>query len=136
MAQFLLQNHFQIVKVIRSGLRLPWVELKWYFITYRRFKWGQPECFDLKFWLSKILNSRIIPEKAWKSGFFPVHSQYKKKKKKIQNNSQNSKNSRTTVHPEPPDPLHNKSKFEIFQPSFWYWGRGRGGHCKWWNQHK
>ena len=38
------------------------------------------------FWPKKLivknLNSRIIPEKAWKSGFFPVHSQYPKKKKK------------------------------------------------------
>ena len=37
------------------------------------------------FWPKKLivknLNSRIIPEKAWKSGFFPVHSQYPKKKK-------------------------------------------------------
>ena len=45
------------------------------------------KCCNLKSWLSKILNSRTIPEQAWKKGIFsssfPVP-------KKIQNNLRNS----------------------------------------------
>ena len=33
---------------------------------------------------SKILNSRTIPEQAWKSGFFQVYFQYQKNSRTIQ----------------------------------------------------
>ena len=151
MAQFLLQNHFQIVKVIRSGLRLPWVELKWYFITYRRFKWGQPEMFWPKILIVKNSEFKNNPRKSLKkwifSSTFPVQ-----KKKKIQNNSQNSKNSRTTGHPETlcmelhaslgyfgnlPLLVTINPNLKFFNPLFGIVVGGRGaGHCKWWSQHK
>ena len=94
--------------------------------------------------MSKNLNSRTIPEQAWKSEFFQLHFQYQKK------NQNNSRNSRIIGHPgtlcmelhappppqlyvlhpptkgslqlfkkfhdlSPPPPPANKSKFEIFQ---------------------
>ena len=138
MAQFLLQNHFQIVKVIRSGLRLPWVELKWYFITYRRFKWGQPEMFWPKILIVKNSEFKNNPRKSLKKWIFSSTFPVQKKKKyrtihriqRILEPLGTLKLYGITCIPrlfwKPPAPLHNKSKFEIFQPSFWYWGRGRG----------
>ena len=43
--------------------------------------------------MSKNLNSRTIPEQAWKSEFFQLHFQYQKK------NQNNSRNSRIIGHP-------------------------------------
>ena len=36
------------------------------------------KCCNAKKMIVKILNSRTIPEQAWKSGFFQVHFQYQK----------------------------------------------------------
>ena len=55
-------------------------------------------CYKLKSWLTKILNSGVIPEKAWKSGGI-FSCIFQVPKKKIQNNSRNSK------IPEPLDTL-------------------------------
>ena len=114
---------------------------------------GQPEMFNLKYWLSKILNSGTIPEQVWKIGFFQLHFQYTKQ---IQDNLGNSSNARGIGHPEtyvwncmhPPylffipqirilpsyfrnssTPPPSKAKFGIFQsrlPPVSIWG-GREG---------
>ena len=54
------------------------------------------KCCNAKKMIVKILNSRTIPEQAWKSGFF----KYISSTKKIQNNSRSSRNSKTIGHPE------------------------------------
>ena len=45
---------------------------------------GNRKCYNLRSRSSKILNSRTIPEQAWKSGFFQVHFQYQKNSITIQ----------------------------------------------------
>ena len=98
-------------------LRLPWAELKWYFITNRGPKQGVTRnIVTLKVDCQKISIQEQFQNKPEKVNFFNYISSTKKKIRTIQGIPESLGTLELSVwnymHPPPPA---NKSKFEIFQ---------------------